>query len=62
MKLLDTKPHFYWFLTNLAKTQSREVFVFLVLFLLKTHTLAPIVVEILLIFPLKSKRLKRIAG
>ncbi|OHT44792.1 hypothetical protein BHE19_08670 [Flavobacterium tructae] len=62
MKLLDTKPHFYWFLTNLAKTQRREVFVFLALFLLKTHTLAPIAVEILLIFPLKSKRLQRIAG
>ncbi|OXB23762.1 hypothetical protein B0A80_08820 [Flavobacterium tructae] len=62
MKLLDTKSHFYWFFTNIAKTQRREVFVFLALFLLKTYALAPIVVEILLIFPLKIKRLQRIAG
>ncbi|NWK99804.1 hypothetical protein DM790_03110, partial [Flavobacterium collinsii] len=31
-------------------------------FLLKTGVPAPIAVEILLFFPLKSKRLKRIAG
>jgi len=37
-------------------------FLFGVFFLLESSALAPIVVEILLLFSLKSKRLERIAG
>jgi len=48
-----------WFL---AESQRRLVFFPALYFLLKTAALAPIEVEILLLFSLKSKRLERIAG
>ncbi|NWL03397.1 hypothetical protein DM790_21435 [Flavobacterium collinsii] len=57
-------------LFDLENTQRRWVFnslscknvFFFRNFLLKTGVPAPIAVEILLLFPLKSKRLQRIAG
>ena len=49
-----TKALSFLFLTGILFFSSK--------LLLKTHVLAPIVVEILLLFSLKSKRLKRIAG
>jgi hypothetical protein len=61
----DTKRGFSLFSLALAKTQRRKVFFFLLkndYLLLETAPLAPIGVEILLLFSLKSKRLERIAG